>query len=247
MLHPTEAQEKSKCAFEAIMRKGSVRFEIDFIKKNGEVLSTEVSSSLLEINDRKVVQGIVTDVTERKETEEKLRQQATADPLTGIFNRRHFFELAEKELARSRRYSRPLSVLIFDIDHFKKVNDTYGHAVGDQALCTLVAECQAGLRENDVFARYGGEEFIILLPESDLEQAGQMAERIRMRLAGTAPLEVGAASVPLTASFGVSSLDDESLSLDELILRADSALYDAKEAGRNRVSVWCQTASGNTK
>ncbi len=139
---------------------------------------------------------------------------------------------------RSRRYSRPLSVLIFDIDHFKQVNDTYGHTVGDQTLCRLTKVCRFGLRENDIFARYGGEEFIILLPESDLEQARQMVEHIRKRLAGTASLEVGPASVSLTVSFGVASLDGENLSLDELILRADSALYAAKEAGRNRVTLW---------
>ena len=186
------------------------------------------------------ITGIVVsshDITERKEMEEKLRQQATTDPLTKIFNRRHFFELAQQELERSQRYSRPLSIIIFDIDFFKKVNDTYGHGAGDEVLRKLTKECQDSLRENDVFARYGGEEFVILLPETDLEQARQMAERMRKGCAET-PLDVGSATVNLTVSFGVSSLGNETLPLDELLLRADKALYASKEAGRNRVTVW---------
>jgi len=217
--------------------------------RDGEIFWRE--GILFPIMDAKgeIIRTVYTsiDITARVEIEEKLRQQARTDPLTGIFNRRHFFELAEKELERARRYRRTLSVLIFDIDHFKLVNDTHGHAVGDQVLCKLTAECQAGLRENDIFARYGGEEFIILLPESDLEQARQMAERIRKILAGTASLEVGSASISLTVSVGVTSLDDENLGLDELILRADSALYTAKEAGRNCVSVWHPTVSDDAE
>lgn len=189
------------------------------------------------------VMVIVRDVTERKEMERNLRRQAITDPLTKIFNRRHFFEMAQQELERSQRYNRRLSIIMFDIDHFKKVNDTYGHGAGDKALCLLTTECQNKLRENDIFARYGGEEFIILLPETDLEQARQLAERMHKGCAETS-LDVGVAcaqpgaTVNLTASFGVASLGNENIPLDELLFRADKALYEAKEAGRNCVIIW---------
>ncbi|OQX63771.1 MAG: hypothetical protein B5M51_04715, partial [Anaerolinea sp. 4484_236] len=189
------------------------------------------------INNARLYEQAQDEIKARKKAEKELYKQATTDPLTGVFNRRYFFETAQKELERSQRYNRPLSIIIFDIDHFKKVNDTYGHGAGDEVLRKLTAECKDSLRENDVFARYGGEEFVILLPETNLEQAEQMAERMRKGCAET-PLDVGSATVKITVSFGVSSLDNETLPLDELLLRADNALYASKEAGRNRVTVW---------
>ncbi|MCP4140616.1 MAG: diguanylate cyclase [Chloroflexi bacterium] len=214
--------------------------EYRIVRKDGsECWVYEIIQSVSDESGRpSFVQGVIYDVTKRVEAEEKLRRQAITDPLTGIFNRRYFFELSERELKRSKRYGHPLSVIIFDIDHFKRVNDTYGHAVGDQALCKLTNETRLALREIDVFARYGGEEFIILLPETRLKQAHLMAERIRMMCVGTAPLAVGSSVVSITLSFGVASLDDEELSLDDLILRADTALYEAKTTGRNRVAIW---------
>ncbi|MCP4139303.1 MAG: diguanylate cyclase [Chloroflexi bacterium] len=210
--------------------------EVYYREENSEsdagVFLKEKRSLIDEVTER------LGDIIERMEMEGKLRQQARNDPLTGILNRRYFFELAEKELERAHRYEHPLSVIMFDIDHFKRVNDSYGHSVGDQALCMLTAECQTGLRENDLFARYGGEEFIILLPEADQKQADQMAERIRKRLSGTKSLKSGAKTIFLTASFGVASLNGKKLSLDNLIIRSDGALYAAKKAGRNRVVVW---------
>jgi len=173
----------------------------------------------------------------RYSAEGKLRYQATIDPLTQIFNRRYFFEVANKELERSQRYKRPLSIIIFDLDHFKKVNDTYGHGVGDEVLRKISALNKENLRENDIFARYGGEEFVILLPETDLEQAHQMAERMCEKCAKT-PLEIGQNSINMTISFGVSSLGKKKLLLDQLLLHADKALYKSKEGGRNQVTVW---------
>ncbi len=173
----------------------------------------------------------------RYSVEGKLRYQATIDPLTQIFNRRHFFEVAHKELERSQRYKRPLSIIILDLDHFKKVNDTYGHGVGDEVLRRISTLNKENLRENDIFARYGGEEFVILLPETDIEQAYQMAERMREKCAKT-PLKIGKKSINMTISFGVSSLGKEKLPLDKLLLRADKALYKSKKGGRNQVTVW---------
>lgn len=175
------------------------------------------------------------DVTEKKQAEEKLRNLAITDSLTNVFNRRHFFGLAQKELERAKRYSRDLSIILFDIDHFKTVNDTFGHLVGDQVLETLAAYCKSNLRSFDVIGRYGGEEFIILLPETNLKRAAQIAERLRRQaLAVHIPTERGSPSI--TISLGVAGIKPgQTVSLDELINTADMALYRAKAEGRNQV------------
>ncbi len=215
------------------------QYENHIILKNGQerLINWHNNAVLSSLGNISGVLSIGMDVTERVRVEQALRYQATTDPLTQIFNRRHFFDLAQQELERSHRYERPLSIIIFDIDHFKEVNDTYGHAAGDEVLLKLSSRSEEILRENDIFARYGGEEFVILLPETDLEQAYQMAERMRKDCAET-PLNLRLASVNLTISFGVANLGGEKLLLDELLLRADKALYDAKKAGRNQVAVW---------
>ena len=215
---------------------GDFQFEGEGVTKTLKGKENNIHLHTSALSEHKVLVSI-TDITKRKEMEKELHRQATTDPLTKIFNRRYFFDLAQQELERSQRYSRPLSIIIFDIDLFKNVNDTYGHAVGDEVLCHLSVLYGKSLRENDLFARYGGEEFVILLPETDLAQARQMAERMRKDCAET-PLDVGLATVNLTISFGVASLDAENLLLDELLLHADKALYRAKNAGRNKVVVW---------
>ncbi|MBT3313024.1 MAG: diguanylate cyclase, partial [Anaerolineae bacterium] len=213
------------------------QYETVIQNKAGEIIPILVSArSFFESEIYTGALSILTNIAERVQMEEKLHQQATTDPLTKVFNRRYFFDLAQQELERSQRYDRPLSIIIFDIDHFKKVNDTHGHAVGDEVLRQLSERCQKTLRENDILARYGGEEFIILLPETPQEQAKQMAERMRINCAET-PFNNELAPVKLTISFGLSSFAP-TLPLDELLLRADKALYLAKEGGRNRVSVW---------
>ena len=213
--------------------------EAGMYHKEGHIIWIETTARFIynEKGEPKGLMGAARDITERRETEEKLRQQATTDPPTEIFNRRYFFEVAQQELERSQRYKRPLSIIIFDIDHFKKINDTYGHNAGDEVLRKLTEGCAESLRENDIFARYGGEEFVILLPETDSDRAEQMAERMRKSCAET-PLDVGVATVNQTVSFGVANLNGEKIDLDELLLRADKALYQAKEAGRNRVCLW---------
>lgn len=178
------------------------------------------------------------DISQRVETEEKLRQYAMTDSLTGIYNRRYFFEIALQEIERAKRYQHNLSVILFDIDRFKKVNDTYGHGVGDDVLCMICEECNKNLRENDIFARYGGEEFVILLPETPQEQAVFTAERIRKNIAEL-NIPNNGARISITLSFGVAILNTTScFDLDEILLCADKALYLAKEQGRNRVVPW---------
>ncbi|MEA4908453.1 MAG: diguanylate cyclase [Anaerolineaceae bacterium] len=180
------------------------------------------------------------DITEWKHIEEQLRDLAVTDPLTGLMNRRRFFELAEEEYHRAQREQRPLSLIMFDVDEFKQVNDRFGHQIGDQVLRGLVQQVRKSLRDSDIMARYGGEEFVILLPHMGIQQAGQIAERICRSLCQER-LEAGPDQVRISISMGVSDLgglvpDDQTL--DRLLDNADQALYHAKKTGRNRVCVW---------
>ncbi len=164
---------------------------------------------------------------------EQAHQLSITDPLTEINNRRHFFEVARFEFERTQRYKRNLSVMIIDIDHFKNINDNHGHAVGDLALCEIVARIKNSVRTVDIVARYGGEEFVVLMPETGLNEARQIAERVRRSVADH-PIENVDAIIPVTISLGVVEIDKNTKSLDELIKFADEALYKAKANGRNR-------------
>ncbi len=172
----------------------------------------------------------------------EVQELAITDSLTKIYNRRRFFELAELEFDRSRRYGSPVSVIMMDIDHFKRVNDSFGHAVGDAVLEKLAGLCAKSLREVDVFARYGGEEFVILLPETTSEEAHLTAERIRQLVART-PIDLEEHSLNVTMSFGIADLDETCRNIEELLDRSDQALYHSKRTGRNRVSVWSPTST----
>jgi diguanylate cyclase (GGDEF)-like protein/PAS domain S-box-containing protein len=165
----------------------------------------------------------------------EVQELATTDSLTSIFNRRHFFALARGEVERSRRYQYPLSLIMFDIDHFKQVNDTYGHATGDMILQMIARRCRQHLRETDIFGRYGGEEFVVLLPLTDLANARLVAERLRQEAA-----KVGkdAKVDGVTISLGVAAMDQHCKDPETLLDQADKALYAAKDSGRNRVEVF---------
>jgi diguanylate cyclase (GGDEF)-like protein len=168
----------------------------------------------------------------------KVRQliaKSHMDAMTGAHNRAYFLERAESEQARAVRYGRPLCLLYFDIDHFKRVNDTWGHAAGDAALSSVVQEAKLTLRTQDVLARMGGEEFAALLPETDLEGAGRIAERLRARVEALA-LRHDDATISVTISIGVALVDHQT-PIDESLKRADKALYTAKDEGRNSVIV----------
>ena len=175
------------------------------------------------------------DMTERERLFREVERLSTTDPLTGLANRRHFDATAQLEVLRARRHGRPLSAVMLDIDHFKSVNDTHGHAAGDRVLVALAGLCNALSRRTDLKARLGGEEFCLLLPETSSASAHQLAERIRAQFQGL-PFEVSGRAFHVTASLGVAGyLGDEPP--DSLIARADHALYVAKGSGRNRVVV----------
>ena len=187
---------------------------------------------------------------ERREYDAQLAQQhllaevqtmATIDWLTNLYNRRHFFRLGEEEIARARRYEHPISVIMIDIDHFKSINDSHGHSVGDEVLCSIAKRILAGLRQSDIAGRYGGEEFAIVLPETDLPSAaGIVAERLRDTIAAR-PIETAEGPLHVTISVGVAGVDTTRENLLDALSHADSGLYAAKHAGRNRVIRWAPT------
>ena len=173
---------------------------------------------------------------DRKHTAEMERQAAT-DPLTAAWNRRHFSEVAAHELARSKRTFEPLALLMLDIDHFKRINDTYGHDAGDRVLQAFAATCIGMLREIDIFARIGGEEFVALLPEITLDRAEIVAERLRHAISVIRVHQPRGDPIAFTVSIGVTCLETQSEDLLALLDDADKALYEAKRSGRNRVCV----------
>jgi len=178
--------------------------------------------------------AIERDLTEYKRLQTHLESMANTDSLTGLHNRQSFMHRAEKEFNRARRYSRPLSAVMIDVDHFKNINDRYGHAVGDEVLRQVSAICQFNLRGSDLLGRIGGEEFVLLLPDTPLANAMFVAERMREQLA-KAPIKIDGLIIPTTASFGVASQTDSDTSFEAILERADAAMYNAKHSGRNKV------------
>jgi diguanylate cyclase (GGDEF)-like protein/PAS domain S-box-containing protein len=211
-------------------------FQAQMIRKDGRCIWVEISARAVSDADGCIeyIEGLVSDVTERILLQEKLRRLATTDGLTGLANRRHFMETAKKEFARTQRQGSVLSIILFDIDHFKRVNDTYGHDAGDKVLKALADAGSELIRSYDTFCRFGGEEFATLLPGIDRKDATEIAERIRERLSQTT-VAVDGGEVRFTISAGVGTLSPGTDCLETLIKQADVALYDAKTGGRNRV------------
>jgi diguanylate cyclase (GGDEF)-like protein/PAS domain S-box-containing protein len=181
-----------------------------------------------------VISGV--DITERKAAEARLERLARTDALTGVANRSHLFACAASEIRRAARYRRPLSVLMVDLDHFKRVNDEFGHAVGDAVLAEFAGICARLLRADDLIARYGGEEFVALLPETDEQGALAVAERLR-DAAAQMQISAAPASRPVTVSIGVASMRPGETAIETVLARADEALYEAKAAGRDRIVI----------
>ncbi|XZG69095.1 sensor domain-containing diguanylate cyclase [Chitinibacteraceae bacterium HSL-7] len=188
-------------------------------------------------NDSRLLLGFSSDVTELHKLREKLQQEASTDYLTGVNNRRHFFEIASAETARTRRHSRALSLITFDLDHFKDVNDQFGHPMGDQVLQAVARRVAHIKRSEDTLARMGGEEFTLLLPDTRLSDAVVMAERIRQSISEIALSTPYGTPVGITTSVGVAELADSDHDIHGLYQRADRALYIAKGAGRDCVRI----------
>ena len=183
------------------------------------------------------------EILERKKAEEQIQEQKRAlqrltitDELTGLFNRRYLFREAVKEVYKASRYGHALSVAIMDIDHFKSINDTYGHDVGDLVLKEVATHCREALRKSDILCRYGGEEFVVVLPGTDLDNAFRVAERLRETIASQ-PIQLTESELKVTFSLGITTHQADDNDLEIMLQRADKALYEAKSSGRNRTKI----------
>ncbi|MBA1148218.1 sensor domain-containing diguanylate cyclase [Ectothiorhodospiraceae bacterium WFHF3C12] len=207
--------------------------ELRMRRANGETFWALTSSSLMEYEGEEALVSSFSDITPAKMRETELEHLAATDALTGISNRRSFLDALERERERSLRYGHTFALLMIDLDHFKAINDTYGHSAGDLVLRELVDVLTANLRANDLLGRIGGEEFAALLPETTLDDAATLAERLRAAV-NAAPIAVESTPLGLTVSIGVvvRGGDDD---VAALLRRADMALYEAKRLGRNQV------------
>lgn len=172
--------------------------------------------------------------SDRARLETELEEMAYVDELTGIDNRRRFFEQGQEEFNRAQRYRRPMTAMMLDLDHFKRVNDTHGHAAGDAVIMEVASRISRKLRQVDIFGRYGGEEFAVLLVEVGCAEAADVASRL-CRAVAAEPVQTDAEPLPITVSIGISELVPTDSSLSAVLARADEALYRAKAGGRNRV------------
>ncbi|MCZ2499101.1 diguanylate cyclase [Xylophilus sp. Kf1] len=186
---------------------------------------------------RKSYSLVIRDITDKRDASETQRRVISCDHLTGIANRRTFFEAGELEFTRGARHARKLSLLMLDLDHFKTINDLHGHAAGDAVLKHFANLMTACFREVDVVARIGGEEFAVLMPSTDEVQALQGAERLRLSVESQR-VDTGDAVVRYTVSAGIATVDSDAADLQSLMKRADDALYSAKAAGRNQTALW---------
>lgn len=211
--------------------------EFDSVRRDGSSLPVERSLSAFQVDGEYFVVGILRDVSERKRFLEELTRLARTDAMTGLNNRAYFTELAELELERARRHSHPLSLVMFDADRFKLVNDTYGHDVGDQVLVALTGAVNAAMRRTDILGRLGGEEFAALLPETGREAARQVAEKMRRAVESATVTTDNEDVVDFTISLGIAEFSGDVTDLERLLKAADQALYQAKSDGRNRWAV----------
>lgn len=213
------------------------QMEKRYFHKDGRIIWILLTGSVVHDAQNRIKYFIaqIIDITERRSLQRKLEEQAYQDYLTGLNNRRYFLEQGEMEFIRARRFNTPIAVLMLDIDYFKRVNDNYGHKAGDQVLVDLSEILSQTLRTIDIVCRMGGEEFAILLPQTDVEDAGQIAERIRAIMEAT-PVKLDSGElIHYTISVGFAMMDERDTLIESVLNRADKALYKAKNSGRNRV------------
>jgi diguanylate cyclase (GGDEF)-like protein len=234
-VHPDDLKEAEKPFRMAIEPGVKLNWEFRIIWPDGQIKTIKAAAFTQYNEQKKAIRmtGVNWDITKQKELEENLKKISITDPLTGATNRRFFMDKANGELERNERYDSPLSMLMIDIDRFKTINDRFGHDAGDEVLVVCVKKCLSVLRNSDIFSRIGGEEFAVLLVNTEIEDALKMAERLRVEIEG---LEVKHLdnTINFTISVGLSELAKDD-TLETLLKRSDSALYKAKEMGRNRV------------
>lgn len=214
----------------------ATRVEAALVRKDGSI-AWIATNAVVRLNKQGIplyIEGVARDISDRKRMEEQLLTLTRIDALTGAYNRRYFMDRCDELFKVTKRYLRPSSILMMDLDHFKKINDTYGHHIGDQALSAFTKICQKEIRDSDVLGRLGGEEFGLMLPETNIQNAHALAERIRQ---STAEILIPVADniIRITVSIGLAEIVEFDQTLDDVLRRADGAMYLAKEQGRNRV------------
>ncbi|MDP1715365.1 MAG: PAS domain S-box protein [Anaerolineales bacterium] len=267
-IHPDDRQRTKAEYLRSIQNGEEIDSEYRMIATDGRLVWIHDQTMIIRKEDGSpsLINGVMYDITDRKQVEDELRRAkegletvnlelqqslerekllASTDGLTGLCNHRHLFELAAREFQSAVRYRRPLTFLMFDMDDFKQVNDTLGHAAGDQLLVKVAQTAVAQVRVPDVVARYDGDEFIVLLPNASAQQALPVADRIRAQVAA---LRIGTDNIPftITLSIGIAEMRHEPLdeNVERIIQRADEALYQAKESGRNRTVIFGQDEAG---
>ncbi len=237
-VHPEDRQDVEAAIARAIEHSGVLRVAFRTVGTGGEVKYLEARARVRrDAGPVPRILGTVLDVTELKHAEAALRQAVAIDGLTGAYSRSHFFELAEREFERRRRYGNQVAVMMLDVDEFKPLNDAFGHAFGDEVLRSLVRTARKTLRRSDILGRYGGDEFAVLLPDSSIAEATDAATRLAAAVAALVlPASGGDGMARPTVSIGVTLATDGDADVEAVLKRADKALYDAKVAGRNRVA-----------
>ena len=222
----------------AILNGKPIRTELLKYGKDGQARWLDMNIVPLQDDsgEIKYFASIERDLTRYKKMERQLANMALFDSLTGALSRAAYLQHAEKEFKRSKRYNRPLSTIMIDIDHFKKINDQYGHAAGDHVLQIFVEAIEEEIRGPDAIGRIGGEEFALLMPDTPLKAAAHLAERVRQRITKY-PYIAGKMLIEVTASLGVAVMEEEDANYKAMLQRADEALYTAKHSGRNRVTM----------
>jgi len=223
-----EKNEMKYKSLETIYRTQSLQTEARIIQNKNDQLEKEIT-------ERRWAEDAL------RQSEEKYRRLANLDPLTGLNNRRYFYTLALNEFKRIKRYFHPFSIMMIDIDHFKKINDQFGHLAGDQILKMVARQLETFLREVDILGRFGGEEFVVLMPETTLEQSIAVANRM-LRLFSDVRFEVCETIIQITVSIGIAPYL-EGVAIDRLVDHADQAMHAAKKGGRNRISIWNEEKS----
>lgn len=231
-LHMQGIKRNKEAGYPVLLEK---TLELHGLKKDGEEIDIRFALSTWSSDEKYYYGAIIHDITETKQLEKQLEAMASTDGLTGLYNRAIFDARIREELSRAQRYQQPISLMFLDIDHFKQVNDSYGHVAGDACLIAFAELLHNMTRKVDVVARYGGEEFVIILPHTNSANALTFAERLRKAVESDNTIHNDVA-IPWTVSIGLSSLEhDWNLAVEAWLERADSALYQAKESGRNQM------------
>lgn len=234
MIHPDDLDSVEASMWRA-QEVGTHDVEHRIIRPDGEVRWVHELADYAPEGDEQILIGTVRDITEQKRLELRLRQLSRTDELTGLFNRRYFMQRLVQELARYRRHGRAASVVLFDFDHFKRINDSHGHPAGDQVLVSVGKLLRDRLRTSDVPARLGGEEFALLLPDTDLDEAIRVAEKIRRLVKEQQFASEGGYAFGVTITCGVSAFQGTEETVEAILHRADHNLYRGKRDGRDRV------------